>query len=190
MLISFTRHGNGDPDALSPAEPVRLILRPDVEDRSNHATTKAFTGPEERWPQAVHSRPDGFAFAPAAARSLEVRAPGGGFTPEPEWQYSVQRPFEQSRGLDGASDLFSPGYFTLELSAGETATLEAGIGNRDHPCRPDWARGARPRDDGPDTAPMLAPPCVGRWRRSWCAGTKPSPSSPATPGSWTGAATP
>ena len=34
--------------------PVRLILRPDVEDRSAHAKTKAFAGPEEAWARAVH----------------------------------------------------------------------------------------------------------------------------------------
>ncbi|MDF1552826.1 MAG: amylo-alpha-1,6-glucosidase, partial [Deferrisomatales bacterium] len=154
MRVAFSRAGNGDPDALSPTEPVRIILRPDVEDRSNHATTKAFAGPERRWPGAVRALPDGFTFTPDEERVLEVRVQGGGFTSEPEWRYAVRHPFEESRGLDGESDLFSPGYFTVDLGSGDTAALEAGIGDRKHPGRHDWAGVPVPGDDGPDTEPL------------------------------------
>ena len=38
----------------------------------------------------------------------------------------IDHPFDRARGLDGSSDLFSPGYFTIELSGGATADLIAG----------------------------------------------------------------
>jgi predicted glycogen debranching enzyme len=104
---------------------VRLILRPDVEDRSFHDLTKAYTGPESRWPGAVTAFEDGFRFAPDPSRALAVRLPGGVFQPEPEWHYMVHRPLEAQRGMDPDSDLFSPGYFSIPLSGGQRVRLEA-----------------------------------------------------------------
>lgn len=43
----------GEPGELGDATPVRLILRPDLEDRINHELTKAYTGPEKRFPESV-----------------------------------------------------------------------------------------------------------------------------------------
>lgn len=154
VRVTITRSANGDPDALAPTEPVRLILRPDLEDRSNHATTKAYTGLEHRWPAAVRPQPEGFLFTPEPDRTLTLRAPGSSFTVEPEWQYMVRRPFEASRGLDGDSDLFSPGYFSLELQPGVAATLEAGIDTPGCPCRPEWCTVPVPTDAGPDAEPL------------------------------------
>jgi predicted glycogen debranching enzyme len=51
----------------------------------------------------------------------------GEFTREPEWRYMVGRPLEAERGLDPDSDLFSPGYFTIPLRAGQTVELLAQI---------------------------------------------------------------
>ena len=51
VRISFYRHPRlGSEGGLSDDRPVRIILRPDIEDRNFHETTKAFTGPEHRWP--------------------------------------------------------------------------------------------------------------------------------------------
>jgi predicted glycogen debranching enzyme len=105
---------------LDDGEAVRL-------DRVNHGSTKAFTGPEERWPVAVRPDPDGFEFSPAAGRVLRIRLKGGTYTHEPEWTYSVEHGFEKERGLECLSDHFSPGYLSIELSGGESAVLTAKI---------------------------------------------------------------
>ncbi|MFZ5563300.1 MAG: amylo-alpha-1,6-glucosidase [Thermodesulfobacteriota bacterium] len=122
--ITFERLPAGrHADMLADPAPVRLILRPDIEDRSFHETTKAFTGPEHAWPAAVTPRADGFVFAPAPDRRLAVTLSGGAFVPEPEWYYMVHRPLEAERGMDPSSDLFSPGYLSIHLNGGQGARL-------------------------------------------------------------------
>ena len=116
---------------LSDDQPVRLILRPDVEDRCFHDTTKAFTGPENAFPSAVTPRARGFEFAPAPDRRLHLSVRLGTYVHEPEWQYMVHRPLEKERGLDADSDLFSPGYFAALLSGGEHELLAATISEPD-----------------------------------------------------------
>ncbi len=111
-------------DRLADDHAVTLIVRPDVEDRNFHHTTKAFTGPEHQFPAAVRCLADGFVFAPYG-HQLSVRADHGHFTREPEWHYMVHRPVEASRGLDPDSDLFSPGYFSCSLRGGQRVTLTA-----------------------------------------------------------------
>jgi starch synthase (maltosyl-transferring) len=112
-------------DELDDAVAVTLIIRPDIEDRNFHHTTKAYTGPEHQWPAAVTPSADGFEFAPAGGYRLTARVDQGRFTPEPEWYYMVFRSQEAERGLDPHSDLFSPGYFSCPLLGGRTATLTA-----------------------------------------------------------------
>jgi predicted glycogen debranching enzyme len=112
---------------LDDRSPVQLILRPDIEFRSFHETTKAFLGPENRWPAAIRNLTDGFLFAPAASVILKMTVSRGTFVSEPEWQYMAQHPLEAERGLDPNSDLFSPGYFSLILEGDRTETLTAGI---------------------------------------------------------------
>ncbi len=126
LRVHFHRHRAADsPDVLEDGSPVRLIIRPDVEDRSFHETTKAFAGPEKAWPAAVSAGRQGFTFAPHPPRRLEMLCEAGEFVPEPEWQYMVHRPIEARRGLDPDSDLFSPGWFRVPLTGGQTATLTA-----------------------------------------------------------------
>jgi predicted glycogen debranching enzyme len=104
---------------------VQLILRPDIEDRNFHHTTKAYTGPEHHWPEAVEPGDNGFTFQPAQRHGLRVEMDNGRFVEEPEWYYMVHRPMEAQRGLEADSDLFSPGYFLSPLLGGGTATLTA-----------------------------------------------------------------
>ncbi|MDD5483992.1 MAG: amylo-alpha-1,6-glucosidase [Kiritimatiellae bacterium] len=128
VRLSFRRapaaaHGH----CLGDSEPVRIIIRPDIEDRSFHENTKAFLGPENSFRQAVQPQADGFIFAPAPERRLKVNASKSEFRSEPEWQYMVHHPVEAERGLDAASDLFSPGYFQGELKGGDEIALSARI---------------------------------------------------------------
>ncbi len=112
---------------LADYEQVRLILRPDIENRNFHETTKAYRGPEHLWPKAVKPGHKGFTFAPDHEHSLSLQISEGSFIWEPEWQYMVHHPIEAERGLDPDSDLFSPGYFSLNLKGGQSAELTARI---------------------------------------------------------------
>ncbi|MBI2441117.1 MAG: glycogen debranching enzyme N-terminal domain-containing protein [Lentisphaerae bacterium] len=114
-------------NTLADERAVQLIIRPDIEDRSFHEVTKAFLGPEQAYPAAVHSDAAGFVFAPDGARQLRLTISCGGFQPEPEWQYMVHYPLEAERGQEAATDLFSPGYFRASLAGGAEAVLLAQI---------------------------------------------------------------
>lgn len=122
--LTFQRHSATEVPAQMPdAEPVQLIVRPDLEYRNFHDTTKAFTGPEHDWPDMITPVPDGFVFQPPGGTAVKAQMVGAGFTMEPEWQYMVYRELEEERGLDPHSDLFSPGYVSLYLAGGESACL-------------------------------------------------------------------
>jgi starch synthase (maltosyl-transferring) len=112
-------------DRLTDDRAVTLILRPDIEDRSFHETTKAYSGPEQHFPTSVTSRSNGFNFHPHAGHALDVAARYADFIVEPEWQYMVHHRQEAHRGEDPASDLFSPGYFWGPLKGGGCERLIA-----------------------------------------------------------------
>ena len=135
--LQFERISDPDlEDLLAPDTEATLILRFDVEDRSFHTKTKAFTGPEERWPGLIESREDGFTFKAAPDRVLSVNSTKGKFTPEHEWSYMVDHPADRERGLDGHTDLFSPGFFSIGLKGGEKATIGACINGANEAAPP------------------------------------------------------
>ncbi|TAL18462.1 glycogen debranching protein [bacterium] len=113
--LKFLRPTGVIEEELPPDEPVAIIVRPDIEDRPCHGVTKAWMGAEARFPGAVFPSKEGFAFRPDPFRSFEMRFFDSLFTSEPEWLYNVAHPFEEGRGLESRSDLFSPGYFRMEL---------------------------------------------------------------------------
>ncbi|MFH2219672.1 MAG: amylo-alpha-1,6-glucosidase [Pseudomonadota bacterium] len=126
VQLTFYRHpGAGDIEILNDSSIVKLILRPDIEDRSFHETTKAYLGPEAGWPKHTTAAANGFTFTAAPDRRLQMYLSRGSFVREPEWHYMVHRPIEKERGLDPDSDLFSPGYFSVELNGGESVELTA-----------------------------------------------------------------
>ena len=125
-LLRFTRNASGnDTSLLKDAWPVRLIVRPDLEDRSFHDATKAFAGAETHWPEAVRVEERAFRFAPFETHALRVELSDGRFVPENEWTYAVYQAAEAERGLESHADLFSPGYFECSLAAGERVELRA-----------------------------------------------------------------
>jgi len=121
--LSAVSHGY----CLADPENVRIIIRPDIEDRNFHEDTKAFLGPEKYFPSAVRPQSDGLIFAPDPGRQLKMTASTGNFISQSEWQYMVYHPVEAERGLNSNSDLFSPGYFQGELKGGDEITLSARI---------------------------------------------------------------
>ncbi len=129
IQLNFLREDAGNnPEHLADDLPITLILRPDIEDRCNHEITKASTGPEAHWPTVIHSKENGFVFTPANDRQLNIELQGGEYHTESEWCYMIEHPVDQARGIDGSSDLFSPGYFKIDLRGNETAELVASIG--------------------------------------------------------------
>ncbi len=125
--LIFRRLSANHAEHLDRDQPVKLVLRPDIEDRQFHEKTKAFAGPESSWPRAVRAGADGFVFQPVAERALHLRVSDSTFTVEPEWSYMVAHPEEGERGLDAQCDLFSPGYFAVPLQDTRSVSLVAEI---------------------------------------------------------------
>ncbi|MDD3080988.1 MAG: amylo-alpha-1,6-glucosidase [Desulfobacterales bacterium] len=128
VRMVFYRHPAGsDAARLSDEKSVALILRPDIEDRNFHVPAKAYLGPEHEWPSAVRPFDSGFEFMPAPDRRLRFEISPGKFNPAPEWNYMVYRRLDAERGLDPDSDLFSPGYFLVNLTSESTVMLSAAV---------------------------------------------------------------
>jgi predicted glycogen debranching enzyme len=128
IRLSFERFACNTPDReLNPTDPVTLILRPDIEDRNFHETTKAHTGPETAWNKALKPLPDGFRFSTSPHHTLELNMPNSRFVPEAEWTYGVPHPFEAQRGLNDSGDLFSPGYLETKLLCDRTTIITAKV---------------------------------------------------------------
>jgi len=108
-----------------PKEAIQVILRPDIEWRSFHHTTKAFMGPEQAWAHAVRPWDSGFEFRPDGHETLTLVTDHGTYHPEPSWTYMVPHPEEAERGLDAGGDVYSPGWFGVPLAAGQQMTLTA-----------------------------------------------------------------
>jgi len=126
IRLSFHRKKAAEECRIMPdPKTVQIILRPDIDDRSFHHTTKAYTGPETQWPGAIAPLAKGFRFTPHPDRKLEVSASKGEFTLEPEWQYMVGLPTDAERGMDSHTDLFSPGYFSVFLKGDEGFDMSA-----------------------------------------------------------------
>ena len=118
-LLKVTRTESRERDV---GDQVRLVFRPDLEWRSFHATTKAYSGLEGLFPAACTAEDDGFAFAPYEGR-FEMKVRGGAYHHEPQWCYNVGHSEEAARGQDGSGDLFSPGWISADLKVGETVEL-------------------------------------------------------------------
>jgi starch synthase (maltosyl-transferring) len=128
VQLRFFRDAAQNTDGQLPdGERVQLIVRPDIEDRNFHHTTKAYLGPESLWNKSIAVKQNGFLFSPHPERCLNIVMSTGTYVHEPEWHYMVHRPLEAERGLDPHSDLFSPGYFYADLAGGDTAELAAQI---------------------------------------------------------------
>ncbi|MFW5996449.1 MAG: amylo-alpha-1,6-glucosidase [Lentisphaeria bacterium] len=122
--LTVTRLPGRGLQAPAAEEEVKIIIRPDVENRNHHELTKAFAGPETTWTEAINSTSNSFIFSDNG-RYLRIKSSKGAFSREDEWQYMVERRLEAERGLDAHGDLFSPGFFHFYLAADEQAELTA-----------------------------------------------------------------
>ena len=105
--------------------PIKIIVRPDIENRNFHNTTKAYTGLESDFPASIKQTEKGFMFSPQGKPEFMMNSSKGKFVCETEWKYMIHLPEEAERGLDDHTDLFSPGYFSFGLSEGESVELLA-----------------------------------------------------------------
>lgn len=108
---------------LPAASRVAVTVRIDVEDRSFHAETRR--SPEaEAWFHGVTAcQGRGFAATFAPDRRLRAYADLGSFHPDAEWCERIDHAVEAERGMAGAGDAWSPGWFELPLAPGAAATL-------------------------------------------------------------------
>ncbi len=125
ISLTFYRHAGNNAGSLPKDQTVRLVLRPDIEDRDFHAVTKAYLGPQQQWETSVQAFEGGLQFSPDPQRTLMLAASHGQYFSESEWYYMVYRELEAQRGLEAHSDLFSPGYFAIPLQGDQTVTLAA-----------------------------------------------------------------
>jgi starch synthase (maltosyl-transferring) len=114
-------------------KPVEVILRPDIEWRTFHESTKAYLGAEKAFYQSLTLMPEsvGFFFSPQDPRwNLSVQISRGAFQLAPEWQYMVHHFLDGERGFDPDSDLFSPGYFSASLEGGKGFEVAAEVSKK------------------------------------------------------------
>ncbi|VFQ46473.1 amylo-alpha-1,6-glucosidase [Desulfoluna butyratoxydans] len=131
---------------LEAEEPVGLILRPDIEDRSFHHTTKAYTGPETQWPSRIVTEKRGFFFDLAGGHRFALTLSDGSYHASPKWDYMVPLPLEQERGLDATTDLFSPGYMETMLCQGDSTVVDGQVVPK--AASPLYSRAGPVMDDG------------------------------------------
>jgi starch synthase (maltosyl-transferring) len=137
VRLHFFRHpAENQAGRLADFKPVQIILRPDIENRNFHATTKAYQGPEHQWPGCLSAFANGFDFIPDADHHFRMEISAGAFVWEPEWFYMVYRPKDAGRGLDPDSDLFSPGYLSVFIEGNQTVTLVARVGAKNEMALP------------------------------------------------------
>ena len=106
---------------------VSLTARVDIEDRNFHWETKRNPAAEAHFESHVRvlSNEAGFAFTPVPERCLCVTTSAGTFHKAPEWSAGIPHPLEVSRGMEGAGDAYSPGWFEMPLPAGHEVVLVA-----------------------------------------------------------------
>ncbi|TVR39248.1 MAG: amylo-alpha-1,6-glucosidase, partial [Planctomycetota bacterium] len=94
----------------------RLVLRPDLEDRSFHGETLRNAGTEAHFRKHISHNAQGCLFHPAADRQLRLHADAVEWLAEEEWSH-CQHSVEASRGQHDAGDAWSPGYWSISLDA-------------------------------------------------------------------------
>ena len=97
------------------AEKVRIVFRPDLECRSFHEVTKAYTGEA-----AIASR---------IAANVHIDVHGGEMHDDPRWSYSVPHPDEAARGQEPCGDLYSPGWISCDFMPGDSSEIVCRYGD-------------------------------------------------------------
>ncbi len=126
-VMTVYRHKADGKSDLFDSKELRLVIRPDIEDRSFHNNTVINNDLYFRWQSSVIPKTKGFDFNPSGARKLNIESTFGSFVIAPELQKGIYHQIESERGMDAYCDLFSPGYFRAELNGGESFNLFSSI---------------------------------------------------------------
>ena len=114
---------------------VRLVVRVDLEDRNFHWETHLSPETEGhflRSTKSLHRSKNselsedevrGFSFEPDPSRRVQVSVTQGRFHPAVEWCRGIPHPLESSRGMNGSGDAYSPGWFEIPLTPGNSSTI-------------------------------------------------------------------
>ena len=128
VRLNIIRHNTDNKDhLLDDTTDIHLILRPDIEDRCFHEETKLNDDLKNKWEKSVSGFDKGFTFTPSNDRSLTMLGTKGDFKINPEYKYSIYHKIESERGMDSTGDLFSPGYFSIDLIGGEQIEVIAQV---------------------------------------------------------------
>lgn len=126
--LNFYRHPDNKLDYLvSDDSQIYMVIRPDIEDRSFHGNTKLNETLLNKWEKSITSFNKGFMFKPDVNRELELMTTKGIFKRSTECKYSIEHEIEKDRGMESTSDLYSPGYFHIDMYGGEHVEIIAQI---------------------------------------------------------------
>jgi predicted glycogen debranching enzyme len=106
--------------------PVRLTLRPSTPFRSHHAPVSEPL-PEQPVMTASQGRYEITVGAALPPLRLQLHAAGGAFTVDARAVPQVRYRVEESCGYEAEGEPWSPGYFRLDLSSDQAATLVASV---------------------------------------------------------------
>ncbi|MBO5924572.1 MAG: glycogen debranching enzyme N-terminal domain-containing protein, partial [Lentisphaeria bacterium] len=124
VMLEFRRRPAGrNHRLLEDNIPTELIVRCDIDNRSNHNVTQAYTGAEHIFPEGIKTTDNGFIFQSSRDELFTVKMPECRFCRQDEWLYMRELPLESYYGLENKCDIFSPGYFTGKLSGGTQFNL-------------------------------------------------------------------
>ena len=118
VYVRYTVAGND--------RPVRLTLRPSTPFRPHHAPV---SDPPPRHPvlTAAEGRYELSAGEDLPRLRLDVHAGAAAFTVDERTLHEVRYRVEERRGYEPVGDLWSPGYFRIDLTAARPATLVASM---------------------------------------------------------------
>ena len=105
-------------------KPIKLQLRPLVAFRNMHSLTRANTAANT----AVHAIEDGISInLYPGYNDLFMQCKKGSFQPDGYWYYNIEYSWEKERGYDYQEDLYSPGYFEVQMIPGESVIFYSGL---------------------------------------------------------------
>lgn len=126
--LNFYRHLDcKSGSCLTDDSQIYMVVRTDIEDRSFHDNTKLNEKLLAKWEESITSSSKGFLFKPESSRELEILTTKGTFKRKPECKYSIGHPIEEDRGMESTSDLYSPGYFHIDMYGGEHVEMVASV---------------------------------------------------------------
>ncbi|MBN2143060.1 MAG: 4-alpha-glucanotransferase [Candidatus Aureabacteria bacterium] len=126
-----------------PGKRVTLYVRPHLAMRSFHENTKASSHEmKEHWQRScwaidIGENGKGVGFNPVGTgwgdnyRGTYVMANKGKYNMDHHWWFNVMLPKEEARGQDHTEDVFSPGFFEIDLGDGESVDISSAMASYD-----------------------------------------------------------